>query len=159
MKYLKITLMAFALCITFFSCQKEEDDTTGIKLEMNNRDKIRLLIVDKAHNNWESSWVELEYKGSFYLTGEYADYDIACIGKVKGLSDINEIPTTGWGKNCTATMGCGYVIRSRNPIGYEDEDDHFLHWCKYARVYVAEEIEDSNEQVVGVIIRYEDNWK
>ena len=161
LKYL-IGSMLIALTIgTFFTSCEKDDGSLGIEMKMRNEgyDQLAMLYVDSAYyyDYWHSGHVVLKISGSnnFYLYGynNNSDCDIVCVGNVRGLSRINNIPQYGWAKQVAVQPGQGYIIRSKNPSGSE-----YSQWCKYARVYVVEWIEGVSGGIIGATIRYQDNW-
>ena len=176
MKYLLGTmLMAMALGMSFSSCEKEDNDSTGIEVSLRNNgnDCVPLLGVEDAcqvriYCDGElecelssPSWVDLTINNSnnFDPRGSYSDVDVVCVGEVSGLSKITEIPTSGWVKQVAVQPGQGYIIRSKNCTSINENVTYNKTFCKYACVYVVDWIEGTSGGIIGAVIRYEDNWK
>ena len=169
MKYLLGTmLMAMALGMTFSSCEKEENDSTGIQMRMRNSDNggddISLMQVDSVYC-WYDYWAGFYLKlliseSNNFVVGApifdrfTTDGDIACVGSVSGLGKIKKIPSSGWAGTVSVQPGQGYVVRHKN-----DGKNGTKKFCKYARVYVEDWIEGTSGGIIGAVIRYEDNWK
>lgn len=165
--------MAMAVCTGFTSCEKD-DGSEGIELRMRNETNgnsvITLLYVDSAvylpidqHGRpgdyYLSSSIELSISVSnnFRVRGtDYSgacNYDISCVGNVKNIKRIKKIPESGWVKEISVRPGNGYIIRNKNL------DGDYKKYCRYAKVYVEDWIEDTSGGIIGATIRYQDNWK
>lgn len=115
----------------------------------------KLLLYLNQNNNFEFD----EY---YVYDDSYQNYDgynspvspIACVGPVKGLNKITSIPQSGWVDEMAAQPGNGYVIRNQLRHG-----NHGFNEFIYARVYVEDWLVSTTGGIIGVTLRYEDNWK
>ena len=80
----------------------------------------------------------------------YYDAEIASIGKVNGLSNIKDIPETGWTNQTTTIPGCGYVHRTK----YRYRDGY-----AYTRIYVVDYMTSTSGGIMGITIKYQENWE
>ena len=136
--------------------------------ESNGSDKLTLLIVDSTYADsyksgytkyisWHTSYIVLGISSSnnFYMGNYYANGEIVCVGSVKKLGQIKDIPSSGWtNSNVSVKPGYGYIIRSKN-----DDPRSYKHYCHYARIYVVSWIEGTSGGILGATIRYQDDWK
>ena len=101
------------------------------------------IHIDEA-NNFIS---ELVTSGSPY-GGPYTYYPVefVTIGTVKGLSEVNTIPETGWSTSVAVVPGTGYVVRVKGSSYSYD---------KYARLYVVESIVGTSGGIIGATIKYQ----
>lgn len=155
----------------------DNNDDIGIVYRMNNiNDEVQLFDIDNAIEVY-TGWVVDEFGGHYtdhYFTGSvcslvmkgstfrlylpnnygsnsymFCDMDIACIGSVGSLRNINEIPETGWTDEVPVQPKNGYVARAK---GYDKP------WS-YARIYVINLIYgEQTGNVIGATIRYEKDW-
>lgn len=78
--------------------------------------------------------------------------EIVTVGKVNGLSSIKEIPDKGWTRQTAAIPGYGYVYRAYygySPVG----------GGVYARIYIADYMTSTSGGIMGITIKYQNNWK
>lgn len=169
--FMVITYATILVC--FSSCQKENDNSfEGVEIRMRNSDnggdKVNLLLVDSTYadnyqsghywyTRWYDSYINLEINRSnnFYMDSHYANGEIVCVGSVKKLGQIKNIPSSGWtNSSISVKPGCGYIIRSKN-----DDPRSYKHYCHYARIYVVSWIEGTSGGILGATIRYQDDWK
>lgn len=127
------------------SCSKENSDnnseTIGTEVHIQrgvnhpthlyyNEDNIISIIINE--NNL------------FVRAFESDNVTFACVGEINGLSDITTIPGSGWDYKTEVFPKSGYVIR-------KTFSDGFSH---YIRLYVVDYIKDSDDGIIGAIIRY-----
>ncbi len=82
---------------------------------------------------------------NFTCTGE-----IAGIGKVAGLGNITQIPTSGWKRNAAVTKGEGYVVK----FEYYDYDSESVTQI-FGRIYVSGYLESALGTIIGAQIKYQ----
>lgn len=72
--------------------------------------------------------------------------EIVTIGSVRGLSEVNTIPTTGWSESAAVVPRTGYVVRVKNQSYSYD---------MYARLYVVDYIVGTSGGIIGATIKYQ----
>lgn len=82
--------------------------------------------------------------------GSSYDAEIVSVGKVNGLSSIKNIPETGWSHQAAAIPGYGYVYRHKYINGGN---------YHYARIYAVDYITSTSGGIMGITIKYQQNWE
>lgn len=156
--------MVLFIGVSFMSCEKERENEEfpkkNLKNSGNEGDYLRLLNVGGVHyNGWnyDPAYVKLTFTGTNMLKtdGEYCDAYITSVGKVSGLSKIEDVPQIGpltWRLSVVVQPGYGYIIRSQS---YSSGSVNFL---RYARVYVESWITGATGNIIGVAVQYQDDW-
>lgn len=131
--------------ILFVSCDQEPEDvgpnggTTNpdkvmsdpegtVILSMRDFDNGNIRIDDKIYINKEN-W-----------TGEGCSF--VSVGEMKGLGNIESIPTTGWAKQMGVYPSNGYVAYNQN-------------MDTYYRIYVTEYLYNTSEEIIGAKVKYQ----
>lgn len=146
---LSIILLAMIGTFPFTSCSDDEapdpdrgqiidpdadvDDPTGtVSLAMRNRDngntRLEYIYIDDGNN----------------FSGSYSYF--ASIGKVRGLGNVSDIPTSGWASQVAVNPGYGYVA-------YNGGDNQFY------RIYVEDYIVSTGGGIIGADIKYQTPFK
>lgn len=151
-----LTIMMVAiLSVSFVSCSKDDDDDNGdTSTAITDNDPDGTIIANMHHN---------DYIGLFHTAGKGFDitcflflntsnnfetnFNIASVGKVKGLGYITKVPTNGWTNKIAVVPGTGYVIQGT----YQG-----VSGC--ARVYVVDYIVDTTGGIIGAMIKYQPIW-
>lgn len=142
-------IMLAMLCVCFSSCNDDDDGKTEsandpagtVVLNMTSGNSagyqigdVALIFIDSSNN----------------FTSNQSDVEFVSVGKVKSLSRITTIPTTGWAKSVAVTEEkAGYIMRSNSG---------------YARIFV-EKLHRSDEfsynygKITGVTIKYQAPWE
>ena len=101
-------------------------------------------FLEDDHYLGMNSANNLEAQGREHLA------QIISIGKVKGLSHINNIPESGWSNQVAAIPGYGYIYRvswwNYTPISY-------------ARIFVVNYITSTSGGIIGATIKYQPYWE
>lgn len=146
---LSIILLAMIGTFPFTSCSDDEapdpdrgqiidpdadvDDPTGtVSLAMRNQDngntRLGYIYIDDGNN----------------FSGSYSYF--ASIGKVRGLGNVSDIPTSGWASQVAVNPGYGYVA-------YNGGDNQFY------RIYVEDYIVSTGGGIIGADIKYQTPFK
>lgn len=97
----------------------------------------------------------ITFTGQFFIAEDYVGYyypherwqtDIACIGKVDGVSYINIIPGN-WRNQVEVVVGNGYVARNVQ-VGQNEQ------YYRYYRFYVTDLVKDASGNILAVKYRY-----
>ena len=97
----------------------------------------------------------ISFDGQFFHADEYVGYyyphdryhtDLACVGKVDGVSYITTIPGT-WSECVEVAVGKGYV--ARNVLVGQNAQIY-----RYFRFYVTELVKDDSGNILAVKYRY-----
>ena len=88
----------------------------------------------------------------------YYSVNIASVGKVNGLSAIKDIPEIGWSKQVAAIPGYGYVYRMKYHNTYPPSDVYEGQY-KYVRIYAVDYVTSTNSGIMGITIKYQENWE
>lgn len=163
-KFLLLLLLLLPLAIT--SCggdDKDEPESTANDPEGTIIANLMNDFYASGNGYWENGIEEMNGKGYCYLglnpsnnlvavsNNWYADPNIVSTGKVKGLSSITKIPETGWTQQTAAIPGYGYVYRIE-PTAMGGTES-------YARIYVVDYIKNTAGGIIGVTIKYQQNWQ
>jgi hypothetical protein len=169
----KIPYLIFICCsailFCFSSCSKIDDEESyegGIEIRMRNanngNDVLDLLAISTPHTSpFTFAYAQLSITSSnnFALrAGGGTTSSIVCVGNVKDLGKITDIPNSGWTNSDIAVKpGYGYIIKHR----YYEEfyEGYVIDTCYYARIYVVDWIVSTSGGILGATIRYQDNWK
>ena len=167
--------------IMFTSCSKNsindsvDTNEEGVEMRIRNTDNggdtISLLNVDSMYassyssSGWYSAYSILTMSSSNNFRVEtlveevvnkkgFTNCKIACVGDVRGLGGIKNIPDGVWTEEVAVQPGYGYIIR------HKTKDYEFQRlFCRYARIYVDEWILGVDGGILGAKIHYQDNWK
>ena len=132
--------------LTFASCNKDDDNGDDSGTELRVQEHVPFI---GANGGYSYLQIENQRFSFYYVSGWSITYtgEIANVGKVNGLSSINEIPANGWATSAPVVKGNGYVVRWTHKNGS----------CIYDRIYVKDLITDSAGNFLGAVIRY-DSW-
>lgn len=146
---LSIILLAMIGTFPFTSCSDDEapdpdrgqiidpdadvDDPTGtVSLAMRNQD----------NGNTRLGYIYIDDGNNFSGSSSY----FASIGKVRGLGNVSDIPTSGWASQVAVNPGYGYVA-------YNGGDRQFY------RIYVEDYIVSTGGGIIGADIKYQTPFK
>lgn len=163
-------MMVAMLCVGFVSCGDDDDDDNGQESEtISDKDPEGTIIANLTNTFYGHGWYW--YEGIENMNGVNYNYlgmnssnnleaeanthissglnvSIVSVGKVKSLSSINKIPANGWTNQVAAIPGYGYVYRSNN---YGN--------IKYARIVAVKYMESTSGEIMGITIKYQENWE
>lgn len=150
----------------YTSCSKDDDQSksvnnntstndTGSNTDDSSQDPEGTVIANLTVSNDVKGWYErltFDHMPDYPYIFMYNNNNfkggfsgIASVGKVKGLSSIKKIPTTGWAEQVAIMPGYGYVIRAWH-------DD-------YIRLYVVQYMENTSGGIMGCTIKYQAPWE
>lgn len=151
-KYIKF--MAFAMIavfsLAFVSCGDDDDDDDSLS-----------TITQQVGTTWrvsERGKTELLFNGSKFVLSDYSNgssshwSEIACLGKVSGLSAIKVIPggkdglMSIWDREAHVEKGYGYVIRCHVVENYGKNDYGYI----YNKIYVTDFVKDGSGGILAV---------
>ena len=144
-KKLMMLFFVATTMLTFASCNKDDDNGDDSGTELRLQEHVDFIDISGCNALWiENQWFSFHNVSGWSIpyTGE-----IANVGKVNGLSSINEIPANGWATSAPVVKGNGHVVRWTHIYGS----------CIYYRIYVKDLITDSAGKFLGAVIRY-DRW-
>ena len=150
-----------AMCACFFSCSKQngsfdDDDLVGVvTFNMRNKSNGKTkLWADEAYP-YRGCGITLDDGNNFEIISDgnggegYGSGDIIDMGKKK-LSQINEIPSSGWRNMTAATPKHGYLFRFQtNDTRYSEVPEY-----GYYKIYVTDYITGTSGGILGVSFKY-----
>ncbi len=131
-KLLFLTIFVIVLAI---SC-------SGLSIDNNNDPEGTISLAMRSTYNGGTNLGKLFISSS----DNFAGVEIACIGRINGVGDINNIPVIGWSTQTAVMPGCGYVFC---------EYDYNTRKTTFTRLYVEDYILNSNNEVLGANVRYQ----
>ena len=97
------------------------------------------LTIDNSNNFYSRT--------DYYNTKGVIEY--ACIGQVRGLSEVNTIPETGWSTKAAVMPNYGYVAKRKDWTGTVET-------VSYARIFVVDWLDSYKS---GAVIKYQTDWE
>ena len=140
--------MTIFACVGVTSCGDDEDDgleQTSTKSGKDPDGTIVLNMIVGENDNYYNirDFGSIHIDEAYNFEGYYWDnVEFIAIGAVDGLSQVSEIPTTGWSDNVAVVPGTGYVLKNGN---------------KYARLYVVDYT--TIEGKSGATVKYQSPFK
>lgn len=148
---MKVLLCAMFMCM-FAACSDDEDAPDGIPGDPTGTVLVSMRndIQDGAtHVYPDSEWL---YSSCYFYIDNADNFDgssyfkFVTLGKVNGLSNIKNIPESGWTDKVAVIESYGYVAR------YRDRPDDSYH---YIRIYVVEYMTSSvGGGIIGAKVKY-----
>ena len=175
LEFLTIMLSLALLSMVYISCGKEDkdsDESNDRSSEITENDPQGTIIANLQNtfhptkngyydggidnmNNLSTVYLGLNSSNNLEARSNNGFFSqIVSLGEVKNLSQIKKIPDNGWTNQVAAIPGYGYIYRSPYCFTmpcYEPE-------VSYARIYVVDYLKTSLGEIVGVTIKYQDNW-
>ena len=138
------------ICVSFTSCGGDDNDNnSGTSSQTEGQDpegtgiaNLKLWIYAYDYPTFQfgpNCSIQIDKSNNFY--GWKAQ--IVTVGKVKGISDIKKLPTTGWNEKAGVVPDYGYVVN------YDGV---------YVRIYVIDYIRDSDGNIIGATFKYQYPW-
>lgn len=136
---LAITL-ATVLCIVFTACSGDHDDGLE-KTDIISENDPEGTIVINMRNGKSANWYDIGIT-SIHINeaNNFSGAEFLSVGKVSGLSKVNNIPSIGWTETIAVVPETGYVVRSKG---------------KYARLYVVDYIVSTEGGIIGATVKYQ----
>lgn len=137
-------IMVALLNIGFTSCSNDDSDIPNIDGDPEGTVTVNLKRnSSESYSNMHIGEADVEFRSScnLYINNGY----IVSVGKVSGISEIMNIPNTGWSHQAAAIPGTGYVVRKENGPSYP--------------VYVVDFIKDVYGNITAVTLKYRLNWR
>lgn len=164
--HLMTIMIVTMLSISFSSCGDDEEDNKDKGETKENTitvaDPEGTIVANLVNNktvNLSGSydngflWPSISLNNSYnlYVLSYSWQVSIISVGKVNGLSSINQIPNGNWSHEVAAIPGNGYIIRSHCYDDY-DQKEHNL----YLRLYVVEWLKSTSGGIMGCTIKYQE---
>ena len=147
------TTMMALMCVGFTSCGGDDDDENGIVNQTEEQDpegtgiaNIKLYIYKYDYSSFSFDtycWIVMDQSNNFRCSTSGEVAPIVSVGKVKGISSIKKIPSTGWNEKAGVVPDYGYVVNFNGV---------------YARIYVIDYIRDSDGNIIGATFKYQYPW-
>ena len=157
--------MMFIVVMILFTtaCSKDGAATSGggsTPVNPNQYDDPEGTIMANLRNDGGSITIlyrelKINSANNFIQGGNNNDLYFANVGEVEGLGYVNSVPQSGWTNQVSVIPENGYVVRKQCSIFKEDKEVYY----EYARIYVTRYITNSNDEILGAEIKYQDNWQ
>lgn len=150
LKQMCYLLMAAMLVTTNVACGDESPEPNGNGGEQTDPTKPvpdpegTIAISMLNDRSTEIGDVEMNEANNFKLSSG----NIASIGTVKGLGNVDYIPTTGWAREVAVRPGNGYVV-AENAYPYDGTNYTFT------RIYVEDWITGITGGIIGADVKYQ----
>lgn len=98
--------------------------------------------------------ISINSSNNFVSNSEYVSF--VNVGEVDGLGYVYEVPNTGWISQLAVIPENGYIVRYHQLGGKDNSSgnrDYF-----YARIYVVEYLLNVYNEIIGAVLKYQDNW-
>lgn len=172
-RIVKSALLILALFAMTVSCTKDlpinGDDPEDNEEVISYEDPADAITANLRNDNGYLSLfdnrLELKINTANNLCGDpnyYDRFSITSVGAVDGLGYVVDVPQSGWTSQVAVTPGNGYVIK------YEVYSHYYIpelgiwgeptYTAKYARLYVVRYIVNTNNEILGAEIKYQENW-
>ncbi|MBQ4391886.1 MAG: hypothetical protein II826_02105 [Prevotella sp.] len=145
-------IMIVCLSAYFSSCSKDDSEDEFEPTEnVSSQDPEGTIVLN----------MEGGASGNYYKIGELGEIhvdaannfrgndrksykiDFVTIGKVDGLSKVNQIPTSGWAESAAVIPGTGYMMRCYYSSSYSRENP------QYVRIYVVDYLTSTYTDEMG----------
>lgn len=136
-------IMVAMLSVIFVSCSKDDKDDELEQTEnVSNQDPEGTIVLNMeggASSNYYKmgDFVEIHIDAANNFRGkDHNNYKIefVAIGKVGGLSKVNQIPLSGWAESAAVTPGTGYMMRYYSTNIFNESFGN----PQYVRIYVVD---------------------
>ena len=136
-------IMVAMLSVVFVSCSKDDKDDELEQTEnVSNQDPEGTIVLNMeggASSNYYKmgDFVEIHIDAANNFRGkDHNNYKIefVAIGKVGGLSKVNQIPLSGWAESAAVTPGTGYMMRYYSTNIFNESFGN----PQYVRIYVVD---------------------
>lgn len=154
LKQLCYLLLAATLITTTVACGDETPEPNGngggqtdpMKPVPDPEGTISMSLLNDRSNSIGDGKVFMNEANNFKTNYSYVF--IASVGTVKGLGNVDYIPTTGWAKEVAVKPGTGYVV-AINDWPYDGSDMVFI------RIYVEDWIAGISGGIIGADVKYQ----
>ena len=163
-------IVSMIMCFTITACEKDDGNTS-----LNSNPEIDpegTIIVNLRHENSidlfsYEFWNEIKKDGVAldesnnivsYPYSETPCVKIALVGSVSGLSEVSNIPESGWTNTIAAIPGTGYVVQHWFRFDNSTHQHYYEPQNEYARIYVVDYLVNTVGGIEGVIIKYQCPW-
>ena len=147
-----LIIMLMALSIAIISCKKDSASTNPSNPEnpTNNEDPDSTVIAILRNDGGSIAFLGtylVNMENHFVGGGNNYTMTFANIGEVSGIGNIDTIPQSDWVDEIPIIPGNGYVVKCiHNGL------------VAYGRIFVVRNVTDSNSEIIGVEIKYQENW-
>lgn len=137
---LMTSVVMVCLCACFLSCSKDDDKDEFEPTENVSSQDPEGTIVLNMEGGASGNYYKIGELGEIHVdaANNFRGYDrysykieFVTIGKVDGLSKVNQIPTSGWAESAAVIPGTGYMMRYY-PSSYSKDNP------QYVRIYVVD---------------------
>ena len=175
-KFKKITLKSFmvmavaAFVLAFASCTDDDNNggsgsggfsandpegTVIVNMNKEGYGEVEIGISSPCPNYpyWTHPYIKIDVSNNFQFVNGNIDRGITCIGIKNGLSSITgrDTASNSYSNNCAVLPGYGYV--AKNCFRYEN-----VYYGCYLRLYVDSWIKNTTNEIIGAVVKYQDNW-
>ena len=166
--WMMLAIALVSLCT--ISCGGDDDDEGGSKDNPISMNDPEGTIIANLTNTFKEGFNFYWDGGLEYMNGQHYNYlgmnsannlvaqsrsyraYIVSVGKVNSLSDIRNIPESGWSHEAAAIPGYGYIYKSSYIEG------GISSW-RYARIYAVDYMTSTSGGIMGITIKYQENWE
>lgn len=158
--HLLAIMMVAMLSVGFASCGDNDDDEIvpqgehSMDTETDNVITMQVGVYQSINIFTSIVYGNGCFSFSDGRSGSESGYnEIACVGKVTGLSSIKSIPgAEEWSRVAIVEKGCGYVIRCHRVLNNYGVDHGYV----YHRLFVVDFVKDSSGGILAVKAKYEE---
>lgn len=111
---------------------------------------VNIVNDDETISLGEPISIAMDNGNNFRAYSYVGSCKIVNVGKVAGLGNITEIPTSGWKEKAAVVPGEGYVLRWSRYDSYTGITEQ-----SFARVYVVGYMESTTGGIMGAQIKYQ----
>jgi hypothetical protein len=141
-----LTIMMVAmLSVGFASCGGNDDDND---VKTSTKDPEGTIVLNMFNGGYKNATRFHVYNVKFHIdkANNFVNDGITRfinVGKINGISDINETPTIGWTTSVAVIPGYGYIAKYNSSPEYQ-----------YIRIYVVDYITNTSNEIIGATIKY-----
>lgn len=151
-------MIMVCLSVCFSSCSKDDEDELEQTTNVSSQDPDGTIVLN-MEGGASGNYYKIGELGEIHVDGakNFRGYDsngykieFVTIGKVDGLSKVNQIPTSGWAESAAVVPGTGYMMRYITynsywgQYGYTVEEN-----VQYARIYVVDYLTSTYTDEMG----------
>ena len=152
-----LILFLMLLPLAMASCGGDDKDEP----KSTTNDPEGTILLNMYHDDdislYPNHYLSITESNNFWILGN-GRAKIVDVGKVNGISNIKSIPKSGWSEQTAILTGHGYIFgAASSTFNYEAFINN--NFESYSRIYVVDFIKNTSGGIIGVTIKYQQNWK